>query len=49
VEYSFTNLDTSASFNVYAWCHDSNQGQGINWTQQTGDTGNSGYTINYTP
>lgn len=49
VEYSFTNLDTSASFNAYAWCLNSNQGQGINWTQQTSGTGSSGYTVNYTP
>lgn len=49
VEYSFTNMNTSASFNVYGWCHDSNQGQGINWTQRTDGTGNSGYTVVYTP
>jgi hypothetical protein len=48
VEYSFSNMNTSASFNAYSWCKYSNQGQGINWTQNTsGTTGTSSYTVNY--
>jgi hypothetical protein len=48
VEYSFSNMNTSASFNAYGWCKYSNQGQGINWTQNTvGTTGTSSYTVNY--
>ena len=49
VDYSFTNMNTSVSFNVYAWSKSSPQGQGINWTNQTSGTGSSSYTINYTP
>jgi len=49
VDYSFTNLNTSASFNVYGWSLTSPQGEGINWTNQTSGTGSSSYTIDYTP
>ncbi|MBJ6725076.1 hypothetical protein [Geomesophilobacter sediminis] len=49
VDYAFTDLSTTASFNVFSWCLASNQGEGINWTQQTSGTGSSGYTVNYTP
>jgi hypothetical protein len=47
VDYSFSNMNTSASFNAYAWCKSSNQGQGINWTQATTGSGTSSYTVNY--
>ncbi len=47
VTYSFSNMNTSASFNAYAWCKTSAQGQGINWTQRTSGTGSSSYTVNY--
>lgn len=49
VDYSFTDLNTTASFNSYGWSLSSPQGEGINWTNQTSGTGSSGYTINYTP
>jgi hypothetical protein len=48
VEYSFSNMNTSASFNAYSWCLYSNQQEGINWTQNTsGTSGTSSYTVNY--
>ncbi len=50
VEYWFTNLDTTASFNVCSWCAVSpNQGSGINFVQATSGSTPSGYTVNYTP
>ncbi len=45
VEYSFTNLDTSAAFNGYGWLLNSNQGQGISWTNKMADPGASGYYV----
>ena len=47
VEYTLSNMNTSASFNAYSWCKYSNQGQGINWTQNTSGTGTSSFTVNY--
>ena len=46
IHYSFENLDTFAAFNVYAWTLNSNQGEGISWTNAAGGTGASGYTVN---
>lgn len=34
VEFSFTNLDTSAAFNGYGWAGTANQGSGISWTNR---------------
>lgn len=49
VEVSISGLTTEASFNAYAWCKTSNQGQGINWTQNTKDaSGTSSYVVTYT-
>lgn len=45
VEYSFTNLDTSAAFNVYGWTLGGNNGQGISWTNRVTSTGSSGYSV----
>jgi hypothetical protein len=45
VQYSFSNMNTSASFNAYGWCKSANQPQGINWTQNTKGTGTSSYTV----
>jgi hypothetical protein len=45
VEYTFTNLDTSAAFNGYGWCLNANQGQGISWTNNMVDPGASGYYV----
>ncbi|MGB9977943.1 PKD domain-containing protein [Methanobacterium sp.] len=49
VEYNFTNLNTTASFNIYGWCLGANQAQGINWINPTTGTSASGYTVNYSP
>jgi len=45
IEYEFENLDTFAAFNSYGWCNQSNQGQGISWTNRVSDTGSSGYMV----
>jgi hypothetical protein len=49
VEYSFTGLTSTASFNDYVWCLAAAQGEGISWTNRDlGDiTQASGYTVNY--
>jgi large repetitive protein len=49
VEYSFTNLDTSAAFNAYAWTLASNQGQGISWTNNPFSPTQSGYYVTGIP
>jgi len=49
VEYSIEGLDTYATFNVYGWCNQSNQGKGISWTNQLVGEGSSGYTVIGTP
>jgi len=49
VEYSFTNLETSAAFNVYGWTLASNMGQGISWTNKMADPGASGYFVTGIP
>lgn len=45
VEYSIENLDTVATFNVYAWNDKTAQGNGISWTNQLVGSGSSGYTV----
>nr|WP_319377574.1 PKD domain-containing protein [uncultured Methanoregula sp.] len=46
VEYTIENLDTVATFNVYAWNLNTNQGKGISWTNMlVGSSGCSGYTV----
>jgi uncharacterized membrane protein YgcG len=48
IEYSFENLETFAAFNAYGWCNQSNQGQGISWSNDlTGfsESGVSGYSV----
>ena len=48
IEYSFENMETFAAFNAYGWCNQSNQGQGISWSNDlTGfaETGVSGYSV----
>ena len=49
IEYWFTDLNTTASFNANGWTAASNQGEGINWVQATSGTGSSGVSVNYTP
>ncbi|MDD2337267.1 MAG: hypothetical protein PHD01_11895 [Geobacteraceae bacterium] len=49
VDFTISGLTTAADFNAYAWCYESNQGQGISWTQNTvGTSGTSSYRISYT-
>ncbi|HIH03277.1 MAG TPA: PKD domain-containing protein, partial [Methanoregulaceae archaeon] len=49
VEYSFTNMTSTAAFNAYGWClaanQGANQGQGISWTNSLAATGASGYRV----
>lgn len=49
VDYSFTNMNSSISFNVYGWAMAANTGAGISWTQATSGASASGYTVNYVP
>jgi hypothetical protein len=45
VDYNFTNLFSTASFNAYAWAIASNQGVGINWGNPTTGSSASVYTV----
>ncbi|WFN34534.1 right-handed parallel beta-helix repeat-containing protein [Methanogenium sp. S4BF] len=45
VEYTLENLETFAAFNAYVWCNQSNQGQGISWTNKVADSGASVYQV----
>ncbi|MEN6343441.1 MAG: nitroreductase [Methanospirillum sp.] len=45
VEYSLANTSSPVSFNVYGWNNQSNQGQGISWTNRVSGTGSSGYIV----
>lgn len=49
VEYSFTNLTSRAAFNAYGWRWNASQGQGISWTNKVTSSGQSGYTVLYSP
>lgn len=45
IEYEFENLGPFASFNTYGWCNQSNQGQGISWTNRVVGDQPSGYEV----
>ena len=45
VEYTLANTSSPVSFNVYGWNNQSNQGQGISWTNRVSGTGSSGYIV----
>jgi hypothetical protein len=48
VEFSFTNLATSAAFNAYSWCSGAsatNEGGAISWTNRVSGSGSSGYRV----
>jgi len=45
IEYSVENLNTFSTFNVYAWCNQSNQGEGISWTNRVSGSGSSGFSV----
>jgi hypothetical protein len=50
IDYTITGMASIAAFNGYGWCSASNQGAGINWTNNTtlGAFNASGYKISYT-
>lgn len=49
VEFTFNNLYSDVTFNMYGWCLNSNQKQGINFTNTTNSaTASNGYVIKYT-
>ena len=48
IDYNFTNLQSAAAFNIYAWNWNTSQGQGMLWTNSIlpGNTGGpSGITV----
>ncbi len=45
VEYTLANTSSPASFNIYGWNNQSNQGQGISWTNRVSGTGSNGYIV----
>ena len=45
VEYTLANTSSPVAFNVYGWNNQSNQGQGISWTNRVSGTGSSGYIV----
>jgi len=46
VDYNFNDLQTYASFNLYAWNNATTQGQGMGWTNAlTGSNTSSGYSV----
>ncbi|MBN2238680.1 MAG: Ig-like domain-containing protein [Dehalococcoidales bacterium] len=45
VEYEIENLTSLASFNAYAWCHQSKQGRGISWTNAVSGESSSVYEV----
>jgi len=48
VQFSVNNLYSDVVFNMYGWALNSNQAEGINWTNTTGDPNSSNaYVIQY--
>lgn len=45
VTYEITGYTGSAYFDAYAWNNQSNQGQGVSWTNKVVGTGSSGWAI----
>jgi len=45
VEYNLTGYTGDAYFDAYAWCNQSNQGQGVSWTNKLTSTDTSGWAI----
>ncbi|WP_214040943.1 nitroreductase [Methanoculleus sp.] len=45
VDYEIGNFTGFGAFDAYAWCLNSNQEQGISWTNAVVGTGSSGYTV----
>jgi PGF-pre-PGF domain-containing protein len=54
VEYSFENMRSFATFNIYGWVLGAAQGQGISWTNRVNPaggstTGTSGFSVIWVP
>lgn len=45
VDYTITGYSGNAYFDTYAWNNQSNQGQGVSWTNKLIGTGSSGWAI----
>ncbi|WP_319643250.1 PEGA domain-containing protein [Methanovulcanius yangii] len=45
IDTSVEGCDTLVSFSVYGWCKQSNQGEGISWTNRLSGAGSSGYAV----
>ena len=45
IRYNVEGCDSMVSFSVYGWCNQSNQGEGISWTNRLSGTGSSGYVV----
>ena len=48
VDYTIYNPPGFLAFNVYGWCNESNQGQGISWTNRVDGTLSSSSSVTYT-
>ncbi|WOF15326.1 hypothetical protein F1737_00835 [Methanoplanus sp. FWC-SCC4] len=47
VQYNISGYEDNALFDIYTWCNQSTQGQGVSWTNRVTDTGSSGWTIGF--
>lgn len=45
VDYTIYNPPEYLVFNAYAYCNQSNQGQGVSWTNRVSEAGSSGWTV----
>ena len=45
IEYTIYNPPKFLVFDAYAYCNQSNQGQGVSWTNRVADAGVSGWTV----
>ena len=47
INYTFTNLQSTAAFNIYAWNWNTTQGQGMLWTDSIlpGNTGGASWIM----
>jgi PKD repeat protein len=45
INYSFEHLPSFAAFNVYGYCKNPNQGEGVAWTNKLGASGASGFSV----
>jgi len=45
IEFTFTNLTSTAAFNGYGWCLAASSGEGISWTNRVTGTNSSSYLV----